>query len=82
MSVFDWAQFQRTKGAIKLHLLPRYLQLRAKFSWPLSNLVAMLRQQLFVHRDPWKWLHEPFEPLAGLPETALKQLALPLAARR
>ena len=21
MSVFDWAQFQRTKGAIKLHLL-------------------------------------------------------------
>ncbi len=39
-------------------LLLRYLQLRAKFSWSLSNLAALLRQQLFVHRDLWKWLDE------------------------
>ena len=62
-------------------LLLRYLQLRAKFGWSLSNLAALLRQQLFVHRDAWKWLDEPFESPAGLPETAMKQLALPLAAR-
>ena len=62
-------------------LLLRYLQLRAKFGWSLSNLAALLRQQLFVHRDAWKWLDEPFESPAELPETAMKQLALPLAAR-
>jgi len=32
-------------------LLLRYLQLRAKFAWSLSNLAALLRQQLFVYRD-------------------------------
>ena len=32
-------------------LLLRYLQLRAKFSWSLSNLAALPRQQLFVQRD-------------------------------
>ena len=62
-------------------LLLWYLQLRAKFSWSLSNLAALLRQQLFVHREVWKWLHEPFQPPPGLPQTAIKQLALPLAAR-
>lgn len=63
-------------------LLLRYLQLRAKFSWSLSNLAALLRQQLFVHREVWKWLDEPFQPPPGLPETAIEQLALPLATRR
>ncbi len=62
-------------------LVLRYLQLRAKFGWSLSNLAALLRQQLFVHRDAWKWLDEPFQSPPGLPQTAMKQLALPLAAR-
>jgi len=30
----------------------KYLQLRARFGWSLSNLAALLRQQLFVYRDP------------------------------
>lgn len=63
-------------------LLLRYLQLRAKFGWSLSNLAALLRQQLFVHRHAWQWLDEPFQPPPGLPQTAIEQLALPLAARR
>ncbi len=63
-------------------LLLRYLQLRAKFAWSLSNLAALLRQQLFVHRDLWQWLDEPFQPPPGLPQTAIEQLALPLTARR
>ena len=29
--------------------------------WSLSNLVALLRQQLFVYRDLWIWLNTPFE---------------------
>jgi DDE family transposase/uncharacterized protein DUF4372 len=44
----------------------RYLQMRASFGWSLSNLVALLRQQLFVYRDLWAWLNQPFEPPAAL----------------
>ena len=44
--------------------------------------VAQLRQQLFVHREVWSWLDEPFQPPPGLPQTAIEQLGLPLAARR
>src|SRR5207253_7846778 len=31
-------------------LLVKYLQLKSTFGWSLSNLVALLRQQLFVYR--------------------------------
>jgi len=34
-------------------LILRYLQLLSKFSWSLSNLVALLRMNLFTHRDLW-----------------------------
>lgn len=50
-------------------LLLKYLQLRARFGWSLSNLVALLRQQLFVCPDSQAWLDEPFQAppaLAGL----------------
>lgn len=43
-------------------LLVKYLQLRSSFGWSLSNLVALLRQQLFVYRDLEAWLHSPFHP--------------------
>ena len=43
-------------------LLLKYLQWRARFGWSLSNLVALLRQQLFVYRPLWRWLDQPFEP--------------------
>jgi len=42
-------------------LILRYLQLKARFAWSLSNLVALLRMNLFTHRDLWVWLHQPFE---------------------
>ena len=41
-------------------LVLKYLQLRSTFGWSLSNLVALLRMQLFTHRDLWAWLNEPF----------------------
>lgn len=41
-------------------LLLRYLQLKSKFSWSLSNLVALLRMNLFTYRDLWAWLNQPF----------------------
>jgi len=61
-------------------LVLRYLQLRGRFGWSLSNLAALLRQQLFVYRDLWAWLDEPFEPPPQA-AAASAQLALPLAAR-
>jgi IS4 transposase len=42
-------------------LLLKYLQLRARFAWWLSNLVALLRMNLFADRDVWAWLGQAFE---------------------
>jgi hypothetical protein len=39
--------------ALIVMLILRYLQLKAKFGWSHSNLVAILRMNLFVHRDLW-----------------------------
>ena len=44
-------------------LILRFLQLRSQFNWSLSNLVALLRMNLFTHRDLWAWLDHPFEVL-------------------
>lgn len=41
-------------------LILKYLQLKATFGWSLSNLVALLRMNLFVYRDLWTWLNAPF----------------------
>ncbi len=41
-------------------LLLKYLQLRSQYGWSLSNLVALVRQQLFVYRDLYVWLDDPF----------------------
>ena len=43
-------------------LILKYLQLRARFGWSLSNLAALLRQQLFVYRELWEWIDQPFQP--------------------
>ena len=41
-------------------LLLRYLQLASRFGWSLSNLVALLRMNLFTHRNLMAWLDNPF----------------------
>ena len=41
-------------------LLLKYLQMKASFGWSLSNLVALLRMNLFVYRDLWDWVNNPF----------------------
>jgi len=57
-------------------LLIKFLQLRSRLGWSLSRLVALLRQQLFVYRDLWRWIDHPFErppqPLAD----SIEQLAI------
>jgi IS4 transposase len=56
-------------------LLVKYLQLRSTFGWSLSNLVALLRQQLFVYRDLWAWIDDPFQP-PPIPGRPSEQLTL------
>jgi hypothetical protein len=43
-------------------LILKYLKFRSRFMWSLSNLVAMLRYNLFTYRDLWAWMDQPFEP--------------------
>lgn len=55
-------------------LILRYLQLKSQFGWSLSNLLAMLRFNLFAYRDLWTWLDNPFSPPEPLPNAV--QLSL------
>ena len=41
-------------------LLLKYLTFRSSFAWPISNLVAMLRYNLFTYRDLWAWIDSPY----------------------
>jgi hypothetical protein len=56
-------------------LILRYLQLRARFTWSFSNLAALLRMNLFVHRDLWRWLDQPFAAPPDIPETVQTEFA-------
>ena len=47
-------------------LIVKYLQLQSSFGWSLSNLMALLRHQLFVYRDLDAWLNDPFQPPPAL----------------
>jgi hypothetical protein len=61
-------------GRILAQSLIKYLQMKSTFQWSLSNLVALLRQQLFVYRDLFTWLNDPFQAppaLAGLHDAQL-----------
>ena len=42
-------------------LIVRYLQFRSCFRWAVSNLVALLRWNLFSYRNLWEWLNRPFD---------------------
>jgi len=61
-------------------LAVKFLQLQASFPWSLSRLIALLRQQLFVYRDLWRWLESPFEAPVELTEADSPQLPLALEA--
>lgn len=42
-------------------LVVRYLQFRSRFGWAISNLVALLRWNLFSYRNLWEWINRPFD---------------------
>ena len=41
-------------------LLLRYLQLKSRFGWAFSHLVALLRFNLMTHCNLWQWLEHPY----------------------
>ena len=55
----------------------RYLQLGSTWPWSLSNLAALLRQLLFVYRDLWNWLNQPFHPPVDLDDGQLSLALTP-----
>lgn len=54
-------------------LLIKYLQFKSRLSWALSNLVALLRWNLFTHRNLWKWINDPFLQSHPPPQNELSQ---------
>jgi len=48
--------------ALLVMLILKYLQLKSTYGWSMSNLVALLRFNLFTHRNLWKWLNNPLTP--------------------
>ena len=58
-------------------LLLKYLKVRSRYSWSLSNLVALLRLNLFSYRDLWEWIDNPTEPPPAVQEQ--EQMALSFA---
>jgi hypothetical protein len=58
-------------------LILKYLQTKSTFGWSLSNLAALLRQQLFIFRDLWAWLNSPMEGPPAARQLG-EQLAMPL----
>jgi hypothetical protein len=49
-------------------LLLKYLRYKSTFGWALSNLVALLRLNLFTYRDLWAWIDDPFNNPPLCPE--------------
>jgi IS4 transposase len=69
VKIQDWT-------ALIAMLILRLLQLGSQFKGSLPNLVALLRMNLFTHRDLWAWLNDPFETPPGPHEPERLPLAL------
>lgn len=58
-------------------LLLKYLQIKSRFGWSLSNLAALLRMNLFTYRDLWAWIDKPYDT-PPLRSVGAEQLSLAL----
>ena len=57
-------------------LLLKYMQFRSSVQWAMSNLVALLRWNLFTYRDLWRWIDDPFKTPPERPPPRQMQLVL------
>ncbi|HPJ08088.1 MAG TPA: IS4 family transposase [Deltaproteobacteria bacterium] len=58
-------------------LVIKYLHHLSTFSWSLSNLVSLLRWNLFTYRDLLQWLDDPYETPPAEPVLVQDSLPLP-----
>ena len=65
-SLYDWAKFRTTKGAVKLLVKLNHagstnnFSWAARFSWSLYTLCSILPTNIFLKRNFWDWLNDPF----------------------
>jgi IS4 transposase len=52
-------------------LILKYLQNKSKYKWHLSNLVGLIRVNLFVKTDLWHWINHPFTKNKQAPNNQL-----------
>ena len=57
-------------------LLLKYMKFKSSLNWAMSNLVALLRWNLFTYRDLWRWIDEPFKTEPEKPPPRQLQLVL------
>jgi hypothetical protein len=57
--------------ALLVILILKILKAQSLFKWSLSNLVAMLRFNLFTYRDLQEWLNNPFQSPPFIPDDQL-----------
>jgi IS4 transposase len=57
-------------------LLIKLLQFRSRLAWAISNLIALLRWNLFTYRDLWLWIDRPFDTPPQSPPQQLEFLDL------
>jgi transposase len=62
--------------ALLVILILKILKARSTFAWSLSNLVAMLRFNLFTYRDLDDWLNNPYQCPPFVPDTQLSIFGL------
>lgn len=57
-------------------LLLKFLQFRSRLHWSLSNLVALIRWNLFTYRNLWDWIDHPFGAPPNDADVSCVQLTL------
>jgi hypothetical protein len=57
--------------ALLVILILKILKAQSSFSWSISNLVAMLRFNLFTYRDLVQWLNDPYQSPPFVPDDQL-----------
>ena len=57
-------------------LLLKLLQWQSKLHWALSNLVALLRWNLFSYRNLWVWIDAPFDTPPAPSDTGQTEFVL------
>lgn len=57
-------------------LVLKYLQLKSRLGWSMSNLIALLHWNFFTYRDLWEWIDDPFGSPPDMPDPAQPLLGL------